>query len=719
METKTTFTLLLSMLCLFIQAAAQEQKTTIKKDSVQQLQQVTIQGKAPLITKKAGVLTLNVAASASAAGNPLLEILRQIPGVSVINDKISIRGKEGLIIMIDNRRTYMSGDELLSYLKNTPAESINQIEMISNPSSKYDAEGNVGILNIKTKRNVVNGLTGSASQTLGYGRYLKSTTGGQAAYTNNALMIYGNSYLSYSKTDDTYITRSNNTTDGSLFTRDYSTNSNKNNYAFQLGLDYKLSARSSVGAVWDGSIRPDYALKGISDLQKTGINPQFLITDKQSATDQRNNAANIHYNSSNPENTDQWNADLNYVNYDYSLGSAQNTDYLQIQDILTPQPERLRNNSVRKITVFSAKADYTHKWLEKFSFESGIKWSRVQTESELVYEQLQNDKWINDTGRTNQYNFDEQIYAGYGNFNGTFGTYTVQAGLRGEYTANTGLSKTLQDTKKNSYLKLFPSLVIANTFSKKHTVDLTYAYRIDRPTYSYLNPFIFINNPYSYFRGNPYLKPQFTHNLEANYDYKKLIFVSLSYSRTKDLISEIVERGQEADVVGGTRTNLNTMNSFNFTVNAPLHPAKGWDVNLYLGGFRNSINNDNSFSSAQNTFTASANSTITLPAAITLDINGYYQTAMSYGVIRLDPMYGLNGGFRRSFLKNKLSLRLNVSDILHTQRTQYNSEFDGIVRSGLNTSESTVVRATVSYKFGNTNSRKGRKTGVEDEQRRI
>jgi len=170
--------------------------------------------------------------------------------------------------------------------------------------------------------------------------------------------------------------------------------------------------------------------------------------------------------------------------------------------------------------------------------------------------------------------------------------------------------------------------------------------------------------------------------------------------------------------VGGTRTNLNTMDSFNFTVNAPLHPTKGWDVNVYVGGFRNSINN-NSFSSAQTTFTASANSTITLPAAITLDINGYYQTAMSYGVILLDPMYGFNGGFRRSFLKNKLSLRINVSDILRTQRTQYNSEFDGIVRTGLNTSESTVVRATVSYKFGNTNSRKGRKTGVEDEQRRI
>ncbi|RZM23207.1 MAG: TonB-dependent receptor [Pedobacter sp.] len=719
MKTKATFVLLISMTCSTLVLLGQEKGITAKKDSVQQLQQVSIQGKIPVLTRKAGSITYNLEASAAVAGNPVIEVLRMIPGISVINDKISIRGKEGIIVMIDNRRSYLSGEELLAYLKNTPAESISQIEMISNPSSKYDAEGNVGIINIKTKRSQLNGATGSLSQTLGYGRHLKSTTGGQVTYLHNNLSIFGNSYLSSAKTDDTYSTQTKTAGGDDLYTRDHSVNNSRNNYAYQAGLDYRLNDHSTAGAVWDGSLRPDFNVLGTSELQKKGLAPQNVLTDKASHTDQNNNAFNLHYNWNNTDNTTQWNADVNQVRSNYMLNSTQNSQYHPINALPVPDAELLRNNSLRTVNVLAAKADYTHKWLEKYSIESGIKWSRVKTFSDLVYEQAFGDTWRIDPGRTNQYAFNEQIYAAYGNFNGTLGSFTIQAGIRGEYTTNTGNSQTLKDEKKNHYFKVFPSFAVSNTFAKDHTVDLTYSYRIDRPTYSYLNPFIFINNPYSYFRGNPYLLPQFSHNLEANYDYKKLFFLSLGYTHTTDLISEIVELGSSPGVIGGTRSNLNSMNSFNATINAPLHPFKNWTVNIYVGGFRNAIADKDGFVNAQNTFTTSANTSIPLPAAITLDLNGYYQTAMSYGVIRLQPMYAVNGGLRKSFLQSKLSLRLSVSDIFHTQRTEYNSDFEGIQRYGLNTSESTVVRATLSYKFGKIKSRKNRKTGVEDEQNRI
>ena len=249
-------------------------------------------------------------------------------------------------------------------------------------------------------------------------------------------------------------------------------------------------------------------------------------------------------------------------------------------------------------------------------------------------------------------------------------------------------------------------------------IHLSYSYRIDRPSYNSLNPFTFINNPYSYFRGNPYLQPQYTHNIEGNYVYKKIVFVTLGYSRTANMITEISERGIQPDVIGATRTNLNSMDSYNISFSVQLHPLKRWDLNLNAGGFKNSIKDGEGFLNSHSTFTASMSSSITLFKGIAADVNGSYQTSMSYGTILLDPMYSVNGGLKRSFLSNKLSVRLSVSDVFNLQRMKFHSDYTGIQRYGLNTSESRVGRIAVSYKFGKIKGVSKRDTGANDEKQR-
>lgn len=691
----------------------------VLQSAIQQLNQVTIQSRKPMIERKGDRLIFNVEGNAATAGNPLLEVLRMVPGISVINDKLSVRGKEGLVIMIDNRRTYMSGDELLNYLKNTPAEAISQMEVITNPSARYDSEGNVGIINIKTKRNTLDGTTGTLTQTIGYNKFLKSNTGGQVTYANKSLTLYGNSYLAYNKGYDNYYTENESAGVGKIRNNNYSERVNKNSYSYQAGFEYRLNKHSTLGGVIDGSLRPEFNTNGLSTIERMGANPQYIISLNQATTDQRSNANNLHYSWNNDKNTDVFSADINYVTYDYNLISNQLSNYYVAnnhQQVVAE--EQLRNSNLRKINVFAGKADYTHKLNEKHNIESGIKWSSVETAADLVYEQLQQNDWVNDPGRTNQYQFTEQIYAGYLNYSGQFGTYTIQAGLRAEQTNNTGISKTTGSEVKRDYLKLFPSFLIGRTFLKNHFFNLSYSYRVDRPTYSYLNPFTFINNPYSYFRGNPYLKPQYTHALEGNYDYKKKVFLTIGYSRTTDLITEISEAGQQPEVVGGTRTNINAMNSYNITVNAPIQPTKNWNINLYLGGFRNSIMDNTGFSNAQTTFTATLNSSLTLPKEIVLDVNGDYQSAMSYGTIRLQPMYGVNAGLRKAFLSNQLNIRLNVSDVFKTQKFTYQSNYAAIQSYGINTSESRVLRLTANYKFGSIKAAVKRKMGAEEEQKR-
>ncbi|RQO75459.1 hypothetical protein DBR43_08920 [Pedobacter sp. KBW06] len=697
------------------------QSNLLMSENSTQLSEVAIKGKKPLIERKADRLIFNVEGSAVAAGNPLLEVMRMVPGLAVVNDKLNIRGKEGLIVMIDNRRSYMSGDELLSYLKNTPAESIAQLEIISNPSAKYDAEGNVGIVHIRTKKNTATGTTGTLSQTIGIGKYLKSTTGGQLSYVTEKLILFGNSYLSYNKSYDNYGTTSYIDNGDQINSNNHNIQLSKNNYSYQAGFDYRLHKNSNFGAVLEGSLRPGYQSLGTSKVEKTGTQPQFIQSLNPSATDNRNISANLHYSLNNDNNTALFSADANYVSYSYDLQSRLTDEYYanaQYEQGNLPRQEQLRNRSLRAVDVWAGKADYNHKWSEKHSLESGLKWSQVQTNSDLAYESLQNTIWENDPGRTNQYLFKEQIYAAYLNYNGQFGKYSIQTGLRAEQTSNKGFSKTLNSEVKRNYLKLFPSIFISSNFGKDHSWSAAYSYRIDRPTYSHLNPFTFINNPYSYFRGNPYLKPQYTHNLEANYDFRKKLFLSLSYQHTVDMISEVAEQGVSAGIIGGTRANLNGMDSYSFSVNAPFQLTENWEANIYLGVFNNRIRDIKGFSNQQTTFTTSFTTSFNLPAAVVLDLNGNYQSAMSYGTMLLDPIYGFNAGLKKSFMDKKISLRLNVSDVFKVQKLVYHSAYAGISTFGLNTSESRVFRLTATYKFGKVKAAAQRKTGVEEEQKR-
>lgn len=686
-----------------------------KKDTVKQLNQVVIQARKPVLERKGDRLIFNVEGNAATAGNPLLDVMRMIPGLSVTNDKLNIRGKEGLVIMIDNRRTYMSGDDLLSYLKNTPAEAISQVELITNPSAKYDAEGNAGIINIKTKRSLSIGTTGTLTQSISYGRFIKSNTGGQLTYTGSKLSLYGNSYLGYNKSFDNYYSETSSTGAEQLRTNSYSENITKNSYSYQAGFDYHFNPRSTFGGVLEGSLRPDNAVDGLSTVERTGAIPQYILTDNLSHTNNRNNSVNLHYNWENTN--DNFSTDLNYAAYGFNSHSGQSNDYYNsaAHELITGN-DQLRNRSTRNIDVLAGKADYTHKWNAHHSLESGIKWSHVQTDADLVYEQLQGTDWINDPGRTNHYRFSEDIYAGYLNYNGQFGGLNVQAGLRAEETNNKGLSETLNSRVKRNYLKLFPSVFLSDSFLKDHSWSFSYSYRVDRPTYSYLNPFIFINNPYNYFRGNPYLNPQYTHNFEGNYDFKKMFFLTIGYSHTEDLITEISERGDQPDVIGGTRTNINSLDSYNITFSVQLHPVKGWNVNLSAGGFRNAVRYDKGFMNSHSTFNTSMSSSVSLPAGITADINGNYQSAMSYGTTLFSPMYGVNSGLKKSF--GKLSLRVSVSDVFNLQRMKYKSNYSGISSSGLNTTESRVGRLSLSYKFGKVKGAVKRNTGADEEKGR-
>lgn len=730
MKSITKFYMVLLMLAIGNICTAQEPakakvKTDIartfnvKKDTVKVLKEVGITSRKQIIQRKGDRLIFNVDGNSAAAGNPLLEVMRQVPGLSVTNDKLNIRGKEGLIIMIDNRRTYMTGDELLSYLKNTPAETISQLEVITNPSARYDAEGNAGIINIKTKKGSAIGTTGTVSQTLGYGSFLKSTTGGQVTYTDNKLTLFGNAYFSSNKYFENYYTENSGAGYNKTLNNNYGESHNKGSYSYQAGFDYHLNKHSTFGGVSDGSLIPNYWSIGLSTLEKTGTDPAYILTHTNSKTNNTSTSNNLHYSWNDDKNMNIFSAEANYVRYNFDLRSTQTSDFYTDRSYTTfEDDEQLRNRSIRSVDVFAAKADYTHKWNEKHTMESGIKWSSVQTNSDLVYEELQENEWINDPGRTNQYNFKEQIYAGYLNYNGQFGTFNFQTGLRAEQTINTGFSATLNSENKRKYLKLFPSLFLSQTFLKDHSWSVSYSYRVDRPTYSFLNPFTFINNPYSYFRGNPNLKPQYTHNFEGSYDFKKKFFLTLGYSHTTDRITEIAERANQSEIVGGTRVNLSSMDSYNVTVNMPFQPVKGWDINIYAGGFRNLINDGAGFSNGKTTFTTTLTTSVSLPVGLTADVNGDYQSAMSYGTILIKPMYGVNGGVKKSFLSNKLNLRVNVSDIFNQRRMIFNSLYGGIEQYGYNTSESRVVRVTASYKFGKFKAPKLNNSGAEEEQRR-
>jgi iron complex outermembrane recepter protein len=701
---------------------------------------VTVTARRPFIETKIDKTVVNVDASPTSAGATALEILEKSPGVTVSNDgAISLRGKAGVIVMMDGKQTFLSATDLANLLKNMPASAIDQIEIMTNPSAKYDAAGNSGVINIKTKKgraagfngSVMVGITNSFFENNKGTMYVipKSQNSITFNYRKNKINFFGNYNPNINngrgllEIDRTRLDQNKNVLGYNEVETQFKFGNN--NHTLKLGLDYFADKKNTFGFVVSGFTFNGHPTPTTrTTLYDANHQPtSSMVSKTNNKIKFRNLTTNFNYRHLFDSAGRELTVDLDYITYDNVSDMLLSTDFFDGSGQPMGNELQLRGNLPAHIKIYSVKSDYTHPFKKGGRFEAGAKSSFVKNDNMVDYVRWDGAKWVNDT-RSNHFIYDENINAIYVNANKQVKKWSFQGGLRLENTIAKGYQVTNDSSFKRDFTNLFPSAFISYELNKSNQLTVSYSRRITRPNYQDLNPFIYFLDSLSYRKGNPFLLPQFTHNIELSHSFKGRLITTLNYNSTNNVISQILK--PDGDIVFLTSDNVAHFRNIGISLTAPIPVTKWWNLNLFTNIYNNhykGIYDNKPLDIAYTSFMVNMTQTFTLKKGYVLEINGFYRAK---GVDQLsinDPMYVVNFGGQKQVLKGKGTVRLNLRDPFWIQRYKGKTQYDIVDTRVRNRWDNRQVTASFTYRFGKNGQQnpppRRRNSASQDEQNRV
>jgi outer membrane receptor protein involved in Fe transport len=698
--------------------------TILLEPASTEISEVTVIAQKPMIQHENDKIILNIEGSPIASGGSVLDALEKAPGVLVDQDgNISLRGKQGVLVMIDDKPTYLSAEQLANQLKGMPADAVSKIEVITNPSARYDAEGNAGIINIVTKKNKNLGLNGSVTGGLERSQEWSPEAGLQLNYRVKKVNLFGNYNYSDNRQLRTLDVIRNFNYDG-VESSVHETSELANSYldhTYKAGVDYFLNDRNTIG----------FVASGYFDRYSTDNNTSAVIYNSNGVYEpsshtygdldytSNNYSFNLNYDGKVDTSGTTLSADLDYSRFDGDGNDDYTTTYFNEDGSETDSPLLYNTQNPGTIDIRSAKIDFTKTLVKVWNVEAGAKVSAVKNDNSEIFSVLQNSEWVIDTTKTNHFIYTENIYAGYVQLNRQFGNISVQGGLRGELTDATGNSVTLHENFNRNYFQLFPSVNISDRINDVHTVSVSYSRRIDRPHYDQLNPFLFFLDPYVYEQGNPNLKPQLTNSIELSYLLKETYSLSLSYSRTKDQIEEQFYQTDSSKTILLLSDNFGENTTYALTAYAPLQPVKWWSVTPVVTAFYQDLETDyleTTYHKTNFAFNLNLQNNFSLPKGFSLELTGQYQSPVIFSIASIKSYGDVSVGVKKSFWDGKATLKVNARDIFDTNYIRGDIVYANIDSHFEQNNDSRRFGATFSYRFGNSTSAQRQRQGAIDEE---
>ncbi|MEO8415091.1 MAG: outer membrane beta-barrel family protein [Ginsengibacter sp.] len=708
-----------------------DQKSAIMKE-------VKVEGKKPFIQKLSDRIVVNVDNSIISAGSSAMDVLERSPGVTIDqNDAISLRGKQGVIIMIDGKTTPMTGTDLANYLRGLPSDAIDRIDIITNPSAKYDAAGNSGIIDIHMKKDQRLGANGSATAGYGQGVFPKSNAGMNFNYRNKKVNVFGNYNYAYRKGLNHLILDRNFYTNGVFNGED-----KKDNYTTfplnfnvaRLGADFFLDKKSIIGFVVNSNfiIYHNFNTNNSTVIDKQKNSSYTFQTHENSSSDNNNTVANINFKHTFDSTGKELTADLDYGVYRSYALTNNATNYYKLDGSILQPAYILLGNQHGKLTLKTAKADYVNPLKNGSKLEAGFKTSDVSSDNDAKFFDASSGTPQNDTTRTNHFLYEEFNHAGYVNFSKECKKFNIQLGLRGEQT----ILKTHQEKGDirfdSSYFQLFPSAFFNYKINKDQTLGISVSRRIDRPNYSLLNPFLFLIDVSTYNTGNTALLPQFTWSYEINYTVKNFN-VALSYSYTKDVLNVAIAKFKDvfpksnfadSNITVEIPVNLDASDYVGLSVSAPLRITSWWNMtnnaDFYYNHFRGNLGG-----SALNNGAPAAdiktNNNLTFKKGWSAELNASFNSGGRDGYMVAQPQWAISPGFQKSILKTKGTLKFSYTDIFWTNLPKAVITYPGkYIERWHAFRESRIATFAFTYRFGKSTVQGARRrtTGSEEERQR-
>ena len=690
--------------------------------------EVVITAKKPFVENQLDKTVLNVQNDINAIGSSAFEILQKAPGITITGeDNIKMAGKGSVNVLIDGRPVQMGEKDLANYLKSTPGANIDKIELITNPSSKYDAQGSAGIINIKLKRSKTLGTNGNISTDYTQNVHNRYGTSINLNNRNKVANIYGNGGYRQSYQHTTGgVDRTIIGVNPKFFTN---TTLDKDDYKsanYRLGADFTLSKKSTLGVLTNGNVGRDVMITpGVTLIQNNAkITDSSIRTDNYNKFNFNSNSNNLNYAY---EDTmgNQLNADADYVYFNNKQITNTNTKLVnKINTVYDNKINILNTNTV--INIYSFKVDYIKTLKkQKAKIETGIKTNFVDTRNNLAAEKLAYNTISPDSLRSNRFDYTENVNAAYAMYSKEVNSkFAYQVGLRAEQSNIKGKSTDIYNRVINNpdttYLNIFPTAFVKYTASKSSQFIAAYSRRLNRPDYQAMNPFENVVDIYTSQRGNPFLRPEYANNYELKYVYKDAASLGVGFTQTKDFLQNIVS--QEGEKTFATQKNLGEKNSLYFQFNLPIPVTKKYEIYAAFTAYNNRYMGtipEGTFNVAAWGFNGYMSNDYKLPNNYKLQVSGWWQMPGLEGIGRVKAFGSADVGVQKAVYKKKLNVQVSVTDLFNTQRYQEGAVLNTINYTYFRKWESRGVRFNLNYKFGNKNVKQNRNRDTGEDANRI
>ncbi|OON70886.1 TonB-dependent receptor [Hymenobacter sp. CRA2] len=699
----------------------------LRPSAATSLQEVRVVGRKPQFERLADRTVVNVDGSPLAAGNTTLDVLSRAPGVTVAGDNLALRGKQGLLVIIDGKRQPLTGAELADYLRALPAEQVRSIELITNPPASYDAQGGAGIIAINLKKDQRQGTNGSANVAYGRGYHGRFTTGLSVNYQRNKVNLFG-SYAYSDRTRQLPLTAHRDFAQGGqpLGTSDLDSHNRLRAQAhtWRAGLDYTLSKRTVIGVTASGLAREAHNA-GANDTRFYGPDGGLTgVTRVQSFRDVTtpNAAANLNLRHvlANSSASGEVSGDVSYADYRTTRHQGLTT----VPEGTAPAPSTLLGHQTGRLIIQSAQVDYRQPLAHGRQLELGVKASAVRADNDAVFTRTAGGQTAVDPTLTNRFLYDETIGAAYASVAQTWPKTKLQVGLRGEQTWASGRQDVGHEGFDRRYFQLFPSGSLTRTLSDKHELAVALSRRIDRPGYGALNPFRVYVDATTYSAGNPDLRPQTSYNLELTHTFQQQFSTSLSYSTTRHpLVDAVQPESATSRLIVQRPVNLTTQQYYALTLTAPWEPRKGCNLYNTLVAYYSRYVGElagTTLHQGRPAFSLSTEGTVALPKDWLLEANASYNSREQLGFIDHWAYGQLSLGAQKSVWAGKGTLKISVSDVLFTDVTRGRSTYANYQERFRERSDSRAATLSFAYRFGNEQVAPARRRtdGAADEKRR-
>lgn len=695
------------------------------------LQTLTIVSRKPMIEVTAGRTVINVEGTLNNIGTTALDVLRKSPGVNIDNeDNISVGGKNGVQVYIDGRQSPLTGTDLSGYLSSLQSGQIESIEIITNPSAKYESAGNAGIINIRLKKNKAFGTNGSVNAGYGIGNFPKYNAGFSINHRNRLVNIFAT--YTYGNSQNLIRTYNNRNSADSVFNQTAKRVFTDKPHNIQAGIDFFLNKVSTIGILLNAA--PGTTISdntSITTIQhEDSANTQMLLDASSILNIERKNT-NVNLNYRYVTGKKEFNFDIDYVNYrmlndqfqpNYYYDSDTNFMFSRIYHMFTTS----------EIQMHSAKLNYDFDaWKGKLSI--GGKYGKVDSENELARHDVVGSIEKFDSSTSNDFDYHENINAVFARYTREYQKIQLQFGIRIENTVVSGVSTGYRwsgaympydSSFKKTYTDAFPSASISFRRNTNNRLSISFGRRIDRPRYSDLNPFEYRIDEYVYRTGNTNLRPQYTTIIELVNVYKDKFTTSVSYSHVKDLFTSIFDTTQVSRTFL-TATNLSSQDVFNLSINYIFQGKR-------VTGF---INLNPAYNNYKSNFGKGRDLHLKAFSYSVKSQVGYrfkHGFASELAVVYNSPAIGL-GSFEfranasvdlalaKSMFDNRFSIKASITDIFFTNQIRGTSDFVGQQIDVKRTFEPRVFRVNFSYRFGSSTVKaaRQRRTLMEEENRRM